>query len=128
MEGKSSRTRRVLRKENRLAGEIAFREVLDEGRRRESPELKISILEGGCEPPRLGIAVGRKLGGAVKRNRFKRRVREAVCEHRGFTDGVRVVVVAKPGAVGLTYAEINEQIEDAFGRTGEVVGNSGAEN
>lgn len=113
---------------NRLAGEAAFREVLGEGRRRESQELRIFVLEDAYEPPRLGIVVGRKLGGAVKRNRFKRRVREAVCRYPGFTDGVRVVVVAKPGALGLTYAEISEQIEDAFGRTGEAVGNSGTEN
>ncbi|UCE26090.1 MAG: ribonuclease P protein component [Candidatus Coatesbacteria bacterium] len=114
-----------MRKENRLAREAAFREVLDKGRRRESPELKISILEGCCGPPFLGIVVGRKLGAATKRNRFKRRVREAVRKHPGFAEGVRVVVVAKPGALRLTYAEINALIEAAFGRTGEEVGKSG---
>jgi len=124
VEGKSSRTKRVLRRANRLAGKAAFREVLDEGRRLESPELRISILEGGAGPARLGIVVGRKLGGAVRRNRFKRRVREAVRGHPGFREGVRVVVIAKPGALGLSHCEINVQINDAFGKTGETVGKS----
>jgi ribonuclease P protein component len=127
VEGKSSPARPVLRKANRLTGEAAFREVLDDGRRRESPELRICVLESGREPPRLGIVVGRRLGGAVKRNRFKRRVREALRRHPRFTEGVRVVIVAKPGALGLTYTEISEQIEDAFGRTGETSGESGSE-
>jgi ribonuclease P protein component len=116
VEGKNFRPKRGLDKANRLVGETAFREVIYEGRRWESPELKVYVLEGKRGPACLGIVVGRKSGTAVRRNRFKRRVREAVRQHRAFAKGVRLVVVAKQGALDLSYAEIAGRLDLVFGR------------
>lgn len=61
---------------------------------------------------RLGVTVSSRVGSAVARNRVKRLVRELFrtrCPHR---DGVNdVVVIAKPGAQELTYAEVVSELE-----------------
>jgi ribonuclease P protein component len=47
---------------------------------------------------RLGLAVSRKLGGAVERNRLKRRLRAAFDELReGLPAGHDYVLIARPG-------------------------------
>jgi ribonuclease P protein component len=51
------------------------------------------------DPPRLGLSVSRKVGGAVERNRVKRVLREQFAPLAGgLPAGVDVVVIARPGA------------------------------
>ncbi|HWH13257.1 MAG TPA: ribonuclease P protein component [Miltoncostaeaceae bacterium] len=56
--------------------------------------------EGGdAGPPRLGLSVSRRVGGAVERNRLKRVIREQWAQHAaGLPPDSDVVVVARPGA------------------------------
>jgi ribonuclease P protein component len=52
------------------------------------------------EPPRLGLSVSRRVGGAVERNRVKRALRERFAEIVPLLPtGLDVVVVARPGCV-----------------------------
>ncbi|WP_217914301.1 ribonuclease P protein component [Miltoncostaea marina] len=50
-------------------------------------------------PPRLGLSVSKKVGGAVERNRVKRVLRERFAEVApSLPGGIDVVVIARPGA------------------------------
>jgi ribonuclease P protein component len=64
---------------------------------------------------RLGVTVSRKVGGAVVRNRIKRRVRECFRrELRGLVpEGVSLVVIARAGAGALTTPAINAELMTA---------------
>jgi ribonuclease P protein component len=56
--------------------------------------------------PRLGISVGRKVGGAVVRNRVKRTLREAFwAQGEQLPEGHDFVVVARPGVEELVERE-----------------------
>ena len=64
---------------------------------------------------RVGFTVGRVLGGAVTRNRMKRRLREAV-RRRGLAAGFPADVVINPKKSLLTaeFSELLQEMERAF--------------
>lgn len=65
--------------------------------------------------PRVGLTVGKVLGGAVTRNRIKRRVREAVRRHLLLLTGrVDVVINPKKSASAIESTKLEAEIERAF--------------
>jgi len=67
---------------------------------------------------RVGFTVPRSLGGAVERNRMRRRTREAVRHNlnllNGMSAGVDVVINPKKGLLEAEFAQISREIERAF--------------
>jgi ribonuclease P protein component len=63
-------------------------------------------------PPRVGFVVSKAVGGAVVRNRTKRRLRAIMAaELTGIPRGVDVVVRAQPAAAQASYAELSETLK-----------------
>lgn len=80
--------------------------------------------ELGLDEPRLGLAVSRKVGGAVARNRIKRRLRAAFDEvSEGLADGSDYVLIARPGLVEAAESRgfrwLVEQVTEVFRAAGE---------
>ena len=81
-----------------------------DGRRRSTPHF-ILVSRPRAEESRLGITVSRRVGGAVQRNHVKRRVREWFRRHREQIRPTQdLVVIAKPGAAGLSAGEIAAEL------------------
>lgn len=98
------------RRRRRLSRSGEFDRVYREGRSHASRYLVLYAFprprEGG--DPRLGISVGRKVGGAVDRNRVKRLLRESFwAASDALQEGHDFVIVARPDA-GTLAAERGE--------------------
>lgn len=67
----------------RLLRRSDFERVYRQGRRRQSERFVVRARRNRLPRTRFGISVRARLGGAVVRNRIKRRVREILRKHRG---------------------------------------------
>jgi ribonuclease P protein component len=109
----------------RLLRHADFERVYKQGRRHFSASLTVfywprpqAQTPASTSPPsglRVGFTVGRALGGAVLRNRMKRRLREAVRMSRP-QPGVAADVVINPKKSLLTtgFAEVLNEVTRAF--------------
>ena len=60
-------------------------------------------------PARIGIVTSRRVGGAVARNRVRRRLREIVrLAQREIGRGLWLVLIARPAAAAAEYAALRE--------------------
>jgi ribonuclease P protein component len=99
----------------RLLKHSDFERVYKQGRRHFSSHMTVFYLrqaEGGA---RVGFTVGRVLGGAVQRNRIRRRLREAVRLRRSTLKGaVDVVINPKKSVLTVEFPVVVEEVSRAF--------------
>jgi len=119
--GGGPRTGKAFPRGARLLRHADFERVYKLGRRHFSASLTAFYLlrpetaRSATPGPRIGFTVSRALGGAVQRNRMKRRLREAVrlC---GLPGGVAADVVINPKKSLLTidFAAVVNEVRRAF--------------
>ncbi len=109
----------------RLLRHADFERVYGEGRRHFSASMTVFYLPRALDAQsgkaagqglRVGFTVGRALGGAVERNRIKRRLREAVRLSLPVNVvAADVVINPKKSLLKIEFAEVLAEIRRAFG-------------
>jgi ribonuclease P protein component len=100
----------------RLLRHADFERVYKQGKRHFASHMTVFYLRR-AEPgsARVGFTVSRALGGAVDRNRMKRRLREAVrARYLAFDVSVDVVINPKKSLLKAEFAGLLEQFDRAF--------------
>jgi len=100
----------------RLLRHADFERVYKKGRRHFAAHMTVFyLLREHGEGLRVGFTVGRVLGGAVERNRIKRRLRESVrLRWPGVRFPVDVVINPKKSVLKLEFVELGSEIARAF--------------
>jgi ribonuclease P protein component len=101
----------------RLRRNADFRRVYGSRQRRDGRFLVVHSAANELGHPRVGFTVSTKVGGAVQRNRVRRRLREAarpLVEASG--EAVDLVVVARSEALGATFAELAAELRELTGK------------
>jgi ribonuclease P protein component len=98
-------------KTKRLITPVEFGRVRSEGTAERGRFLVLGVFAREDEPGfRAGFVTSKRLGGAVTRNRVRRRMRDMVrTEQARLRPGFWFVVVARPAAVRASYAELKDE-------------------
>ena len=107
----------MLAKANRVIRPEEFRAVVRRGRRHAAPEAVYYRLAREGMPVRFGFIVSRAVGGAVVRNKLRRRMRavgrELVDAGRSGED---IVLRALPGSAELSWTELSGRMRAELAR------------
>jgi len=95
----------------RLTHPSEFLLVRREGRAERGPLVVLGVLErGDFAGFRAGFVTSKRVGGAVVRNRVRRRLREIVRLHQdALRSGVWIVLIARPAAAQASYRALEDE-------------------
>jgi ribonuclease P protein component len=92
-----------------------FQAVYQQGRKHFSGNVTAFYRQSGREGPRVGFTVGKVLGGAVERNRIRRRMRAAVRRRLAeLVQPLDVVLHPRKSVLTLKFSELEAEIGRVF--------------
>jgi ribonuclease P protein component len=118
-DGKPQNVKRRFPRTSRLLKHADFERVYKQGRRHFSASMTVFYLARpateGAGGLRVGFTVGRVLGGAVQRNRIKRRLREAVrLNWPAKVPSADVVINPKKSLLTIDFEAVLNEVRRAF--------------
>lgn len=106
----------MLAKKYRLTKRGSFRYVYNKGTR--SGVGKLSLVFVKSKSLKIGFSVSNKVGCAVVRNKLRRRLR-AICRSLiPCVSPVQAVIVARPEAAEMTFAQLEAAVKKLFSKAG----------
>lgn len=100
-------------KKEHLRKKKEFQIVFDKGNGFGNDQIIIYALLNKSPVSRLGLVVGRKFGNSVKRNRFKRIIREAYRLNKNLLGkGVDLVVIPKAGLADISLSLVEDKFKN----------------
>ena len=96
-----------------------FRRLYNKGQNAASKHIAVYCKRNGTTANRLGVTVSTKLGGAVERNKIRRRLKEIYrLNEPEFAVGYDVVIVARQASRQAEFSELKASVLHIFRKLG----------
>jgi ribonuclease P protein component len=112
-----------MQRDRRLRRRGDFRAVYRAARPAGGKLLTLRAAANGLDRTRFGFVVAKTVGGAVERNRVRRRLREAA-RSLAFAPGFDVIVTARPAALSASLTTLRHELMALCART-RILGDGG---
>ena len=107
--------RETFRPWERLKKSSEFKRCFRDGKRVKTPGLVVVYWPNGLNYRRIGLSVGRRVGGSCVRNRIKRIIRELYRRNKTiFPQGHDYIFIPREDFLKITWKEHIEHLRDAF--------------
>ena len=88
-----------------------FDDIIAKGKYRKNNFFVIYNKESNFSYPRFGIAVGKKIGNAVTRNKFKRQIRMIINNNKNlFKNNRDYIIIVKRSSLDLNFSELEDNL------------------
>ena len=96
----------------RLTRRVDFERVRGEGQTHGTPLFVVVAARRDGGPPRVGVAAGRRVGGAVQRNRAKRLLREGIRPlYASIAPGWDILLMARGAVLEASSTQITARLD-----------------
>src|SRR5262245_48321847 len=110
-----------MRREQRLRRPADFDVVYRASKIESNRLLVVRCRASGATPSRIGLVTAKSVGGAVVRNRVKRRLR-AIASASDILDGLDIVVSARRAAADESFESLSRSLRTLLNRAGALKG------
>ncbi len=100
-----------MKKKNIVRSNILFNEIIEKGKRNTNKYFVLcSTLKNGTNNC-YGIAVGKKVGNAVTRNKIKRQIRNIIDNNESlFPKAYNYIIICKKELLNISYKDMEEYL------------------
>lgn len=102
-----------MKKINVLKNNRDFNRIIKTYKGHKYKDFVIYIERTNEEIPHFGISVGKKIGNAVTRNKYKRRIR-AIIDKKNYQKGINCIIILRKSILEREYIEIENALLKAF--------------
>lgn len=103
-------------KQQRLLRRLEYTNTMDNGVKVVTHHLVMIGRRNRGNVSRVGFIVSKKLGGAVTRNRIRRRLRELYRTLSNKPKDLDIVIIARHGAINADFEALGQTLSYAFGK------------
>ena len=108
-----------MQRQLRLTRSTDFKRVRRDGRSNAHPLIVLITLENNLPITRVGVAAGKRVGNAVKRNRAKRLMRAALRDlHPKIKTGWDLIVIARTPIIQVKMPQVRDALQQLLQRAG----------
>ena len=100
-----------MKKRDIVKSNILFNDIINKGKRNSNKYFVLCSVKKEEEKNNYGIAVGKKVGNAVTRNKIKRQIRNIVDNNKNlFPNFHNYIIICKKEVLNLSFQEMNDEL------------------
>ena len=102
-----------MKEKYRVKNKELFNDIIQKGNQTKTKYFYIYYNENNLDYPRFGVAVGKKVGKAVIRNKYKRIIRNILMENKKtFKNNRDYIIMIKKTGLDKSYEELKQDLQN----------------